>query len=156
MIKKIGRLVMLGVAIAFIVFSIFRIKGSVDLISLDGWNIILDAISSGDWSKMTVFTDLGWGVLYILVGLSALVVAIKGRAGFWTFIASGIMLGFFIFNLVVYTKGGKWQDYFLNLSLDIICQLIYVVGILLVMYGNHREKNELKRLRKYKREHPDN
>ncbi len=146
---------MLAVAVAFIVFSVFRIKDSVSLISKEGLDIILEAIKSGDWSKMVVFTDLGWGILYILVGISALVVALKGHAGFWTFIASALMLGFFIFNLVTYSKTGDWKKYIVNLSLDVICQLVYVGGIILVMYGNHREKNEIKRLRRFKKEHED-
>ncbi len=146
---------MLAVAVAFVVFSAFRIKDSVGVISKEGLEIILQAIKSGDWSKMVVFTDLGWGILYILFGISALVVAIKGHAGFWTFIASALMLGFFIFNIVTYSKTGDWKKYIVNLSLDVICQLVYVLGIILVMYGNHRENNELKRLRRFKKEHQE-
>lgn len=148
MIKKLGRFVMLGIAVTFIVFSIFRIKESMDVVNQFSWEKIFEMVRTGDWSQMSAFTDLGWGILYILVGLSALAVAISGHAGFWTFIASGLMLGFFIFNLVSASKGGQGVNYIRNLSLDIIFQLVYVGGILLVMYGNHREK---KAYRAYKK-----
>ena len=149
MIKKLGRFVMFGIAATFIAFSIVRIIDCVNAINAGaGWDAIIKGIESGDWSKMTVFTDMGWGILYILVGLSALAVAISGHAGFWTFIASGLMLGFFIFDMVTAVKGGKGMYFIRNLSLDIIFQLIYVAGILLVMYGNHREN---KAYRKYKK-----
>lgn len=144
MIKKLGRFVMLGIAIAFIVVSIFRIKDCVNQINeVGGWNKILEMVKTGDFSCIT---DMGWGILYILVGLSALAVAVSGHAGFWTFIASALMLGFFIFDLVGRAKSGQWEGY--KLPLDIIFQLVYVGGILLVMYGNHREK---KAYRNYKK-----
>ena len=155
MIKKLGRIVMLAVAVAFIVFSVFRIRDSIDVVKQFEWAKIFEEISKGNWNFMVPLTDLGWGILYILVGISALVVALKGHAGFWTFIASALMLGFFIFNLVTYSKTGDWKKYIVNLSLDVICQLVYVGGIILVMYGNHREKNEIKRLRRFKKEHED-
>lgn len=149
MIKKLGRLVMLGIAIAFIVVSIFRIIDCVDVVNtVGGFNIIIEAIKTGDWSTMSVFTDMGWGILYILVGLSALAVAISGHAGFWTFIASGLMLGFFIFDLVARAKSGSWEGY--KLPLDIIFQLVYVGGILLVMYGNHRENKAYRNYKKHR------
>ncbi len=155
MIKKIGRIVMLAVAVAFIVYAAFRIKGTITDYSFSFAEII-EQVKAGNWEFFSKFIDLGWGILYGLVGLSALLVAWKGHAGFWTFIASGLMLGFFIFGLVTSIKGGHdWKDYILNLSLDVICQLAYAGGILLVMYGNHREKGEIKKLRRYKREHQD-
>lgn len=150
MIKKLGRIIMLAIAIAFITFSVFRIKDSVDLISKEGWEIITNAFKTGDWSGMSAFTDIGWGVLYIIVGLTALAVAISGHAGFWSFIFSALMLGFFIFNLISASKGGEGEHYIRNLSLDIVCQLIYAGGILFVMYGNHREKVAY---RNYKKNH---
>lgn len=146
MIKKLGRFVMLGIAIAFIVVSIFRIIDCVDVVKQFQWSQIFEQIAKGNWEFMTPLTDLGWGILYILVGLSALVVAISGHAGFWTFIASALMLGFFIFDLVTRAKSGSWEGY--KLPLDIIFQLVYVGGILLVMYGNHREN---KAYRNYKK-----
>lgn len=150
MIKKLGRFVMLGIAVAFITFSIIRIMDSLDVVKTVQWSEIFEKIAQGDWTFMTPLTDMGWGILYILVGLSALAVAISGHAGFWTFIASGLMLGFFIFNLVSAAKGGGGDNYIRNLSLDIIFQLVYVGGILLVMYGNHREN---KAYREYKKNH---
>lgn len=148
MIKKIGRFVMLGIAVAFIVFSIFRIRDSWDFITGGGLAEIFKKAFQGDWSGMSAFTDIGWGILYILVGLSALAVAISGHAGFWTFIASGLMLGFFIFDLVTRAKSGSWEGY--KLPLDIIFQLVYVGGILLVMYGNHRENKAYRNYKKYR------
>lgn len=148
MIKKIGRFVMLGIAVAFITVSIIRIIDCLDVVRQFQWSQIFEEITKGNWQFMTPLTDLGWGILYILVGLSALAVAISGHAGFWTFIASGLMLGFFIFDLVRRGKTDSWEGY--KLPLDIIFQLIYVGGILLVMYGNHRENVAY---RNYKKSH---
>lgn len=148
MIKKLGRLVMLGIAIAFIVVSIFRIIDCIDVVKQFEWSQIFEQIAQGNWKFMAPLTDLGWGILYILVGLSALAVAISGHAGFWTFIASGLMLGFFIFDLVTRAKSGSWEGY--KLPLDIIFQLVYVGGILLVMYGNHRENKAYRNYKKYR------
>lgn len=151
MIKKLGRFIMLGVAIALLVISIIRIIKDVQIINEQGgWNIIFNALKEGKWDEANVFIDFGWGILYALVGLSALSVAVSGHAGFWTFIASGLMLGFFIFNLVTHAKAGDWKDYILNLSSDVIMQLVYAGGLLIVMYGNHREK---KAYREYKKNH---
>lgn len=148
MIKKLGRLVMLGIAIAFIVVSIFRIIDCIDVVKQFQWSEIFEQIAQGNWKFMAPLTDLGWGILYILVGLSALAVAISGHAGFWTFIASALMLGFFIFDLVTRVKSGSWEGY--KLPLDIIFQLVYVGGILLVMYGNHRENKAYRNYKKHR------
>ena len=73
MIKKIGRIAMFVVAAMFIIFSVFRIKDCVgEIQEAGGFNIIIEAIKTGNWSKMVVFTDMGWGILYILVGLSGI------------------------------------------------------------------------------------
>ena len=158
MIKKIGRLVMLAIAITLVVFSVYRIIDDFAILRDNfgsNWQEIFRRFFSGDFHDLGPAVDFLWRILYIIVGLTALAVAISGHSGLWSTIAAGLMLGFFITNIVLQVRAGtfNFQEYILTLSLDVVLQLIYITGLILVKYGNHRENRELREFRKYKKNH---
>lgn len=138
--KTLGRIIMFGVAAAFIGFSIYKLISDIDAIKATGMTVgeIFSKLISGDWANFANVWDAGWRILYLLVGLSALAVAVFGRTGFWTSLAAILMLGFFIFNLVTQIKAGEgqWKEYLRTLPIDIILQLVYVGGSIFVWIGN--------------------
>ncbi|MCQ2753304.1 MAG: hypothetical protein MJ206_03545 [Bacilli bacterium] len=143
MIKKLGQLVMFLVAAAFIGYSIYKLVDIIPTIQQQfsgGLKEIFEKLIQGDWSGFAKVWEAGWRILYILVGLSALAIAISGRTGFWTTITAIIMLAFFIMNVVNHVKAGDWKDYLTTLPVDIILQVAYVGGVLLVKIGRHTAK----------------
>ncbi len=86
-------------------------------------------------------SNILYGIVLILAGLSAAFAGIKGEGGFWFTIFSLVMIGLVIYYAVAnkdHFSPFTWE-YLGKFILSLICQILYALGFIFLKIGKKKK-----------------
>ena len=134
--RTIGRLILLGVAIALLAINIPVLITAIQELSNVNWVDL--STWQAKWAAISRVVSCG---LQIFTALIALTCAIVGSAGFFAVFIALIDITIVVFNIVIEVQNGSlvvefWPIF--HRIMDFILPILYSIGIILLALGRSR------------------
>lgn len=143
MLRKIGRISLILVGLGMLAFTAYNIYMDIQqVLAHGGWGQLFKDLNFG----MAMVLNLVWQLVWVFVGLSALLAGLGGHCGLWFVIFIGVMIGLFIWDSINKINANKLDV--MNFAISIVFQVAYIAGFVIFRIGVHQEKKAYKQGKK--------
>ena len=135
--KLLGRLIMFAVGGFLLYLSISSIITNYHTIQTIGWE---NFFSSDMWNAIS---SIAIQAFYVLCGLYAVFIGLRGKAGFIAFVAAAILVAIVVMKTISFVNSDVEKNFknIFDFALSYIVPIGFSTGVILILMGGNKKND---------------